>query len=87
MTSFEQLDEAIDLFKAGRKNAARSMYKSLPDDFRKKVLVYAIAIVQTAQEEIDTLGTYALNSPHGAFVISSASIRDMRDYVPLLGAA
>lgn len=80
-TAFEGLNQALLLVEQGRLNAAVSVWRSLPDDFRCRVLQYAIYCrSQSSGPQVDvTLATI-----YGNFVISKESVTRLLSGLPEL---
>jgi hypothetical protein len=77
--AFETLNKALDLAEAGRLNAARSVWKDLPEIFRQKVMKFTIFAFQNQHE----LGCICqMTSPYGDFELSDTWVARLKQHLP-----
>lgn len=84
MTEFEKLHDAIDLWIAGRKNAARAQYKELSQQFRTRLTRLVFEVSAAPEEEIKSCPPVKLQSVYGETEFNADIIIKYRDYVPFL---
>jgi hypothetical protein len=67
-TPFERLNDVLSLAAAGRSNAAKAKWAELPEEFRVKVLRFAV-FAQQHPRDLDF--TAHMESPWGAFTLDN----------------
>lgn len=84
MTSFETLLDCCDLYKNNRKNAARAQWKSLPEDFKKKAMTFAVLIDEQPSSELSDYEDIILKSKHGNLILSKNNLELIVNTIPEL---
>lgn len=84
MTDFEKLQDALDLFKHGRKNAAKSQWNDLPEVFRKTVMKFALLTSEQPEEELNDYNDLVLIGKSGKFQMTKENLLDVVNLVPEL---
>lgn len=82
MTQFEILTDVLDLWTAGRKNAAKAQWKSLTKEFQSKVIEWALFILNTPQEILSTPLLEFRSPKFGNFNCSPVTLRALVEVVP-----
>lgn len=78
MSNFDTYFDAADLWKNGRKNAAKAKWLSLPELFRKAMLLCAIEAMSTRKEVLEqTYGVTIASPEHGQLTFCSHVINDI----------
>lgn len=78
---FEQLIDCIDLWKNGRKNAAKARWNELSQDFRKKVMQLVLEIESLQEFVFDGL---QLAGPCGILPLDKTNLQNISMFVPEL---
>jgi hypothetical protein len=73
--------KAIDLSKAGRKQAAKSLWTGLPEEFRVKVMQYVYGIMTSDPATKAACPTVYMTSPYGEFSLSPAFLDSLTSIV------
>lgn len=81
VSPFEQLFDALDLWKNGRKNAAKAQWDLLPEDFRKKVIDITIKALEFPLP-ITWTSAKIRSKKFGDFIIDNKHVNMMTTYVP-----
>lgn len=81
--SFQKVEEAVQLFIAGRTNAAKATWQSLCEEFRILMLEYVLDIIQRP-ELISSCPNVELDSKWGNFKLSSQILATWAVVIPKL---
>jgi len=79
---FPTLDEIMKLVLAGRHNAGRAIWQTLPDEFRSKVMQYTLDAHKS--NHIDSCPDVTMDSPYGIFRFNARRLRELVEVVPKL---
>lgn len=85
-SEFARLSQAVSLCLQGRTHAAKSIWQGLSNDFRVRVMKYAVDLFGPDCD----LSLYKLpvtiESPYGLFEISTESLQNLKKTIPILVA-
>lgn len=82
MKPWSILQDAIQLWKMGRTNAAKAQWESLPLDFKLRVIKFTTFLFQNKQ--LLLLMKLEMSSPFGTFVLSDGLANDLRLFIPTI---
>lgn len=82
-TPFEQLAEVLRLFKDNKQESALFLWSAVPEEFRIKVLQYAIVCSQISAAPPDAV----IDTPYGKMHLNQELVSDLLHVLPQIANA